>query len=135
MKIEPLIVVKNVKESSQFYQELLDCESGHGGDEYEMLLHQGKLILQLHQHDAHEHPEMWNPGVPPGNGVVLWFRTDNFDECVGRIRDLKAIIVAEPHVNPNALQNEIWLKDPDGYLIVVSNNFGDANLKKGARNA
>ncbi|MDN3649676.1 hypothetical protein QWZ13_12200 [Reinekea marina] len=36
------------------------------------------------------------------------------------------IVVAEPHVNPNAKHHEIWLHDPDGYLVVVCDNYGDA---------
>ncbi len=126
MKIEPLIVVKDVEASSKFYQELLQCQSGHGGNEYEMLMKDGRLILQLHHQDAHEHPGMWTEGISPGNGVVLWFRTDNFEEAMDRIHKMKAKIVEGPLVNPNALQNEIWLKDLDGYMVVISDNFGDA---------
>ena len=42
MKAEPLIVVKNVQASSEFYQKILLCESGHGGDEYEVLMSDGQ---------------------------------------------------------------------------------------------
>lgn len=126
MTIEPMIVVKSVAFSSAFYQRVLGLESAHGGDEYEMLMADGRLVLQLHHQDAHEHPGMWRPDVPPGNGMVLWFRTDDFDAAVSRVRASKAEIVAEPHVNPNARQHEIWLRDPDGYLVVISNHFGDA---------
>ena len=49
----------------------------------------------------------------------------NFDKAVVRIRSLGAEIVAEPHINPNARQHEIWFRDPDGYLVVVSDNVGD----------
>jgi hypothetical protein len=37
MKVEPL----DVQVSSEFYQNILLCESGHGGDEYEMLISDG----------------------------------------------------------------------------------------------
>ena len=127
MKIEPLIVVKDVLLSSRFYQSTLGLESAHGGDEYEMLMADGKLVLQLHHRDAHEHAGMWEPNIRAGNGVVLWFRTNDFEGVVTKIREANAEIVAEPHVNPNAQQHEIWLRDPDGYLVVVSDNFGDAN--------
>lgn len=126
MKIEPLITVKDVAASSQFYQKLLGCESAHGGDEYEMLTLEGKLLLQLHRQDAHEHPGLWNAESPVGNGMILWFRTHDFDESVSKIRDLNPEIVTEPHINPNAQQHEIWLRDPDGYLVVISDNIGDA---------
>lgn len=126
MKIEPLIVVENVAESSLFYQKILECESGHGGDEYEMLMKDGKLLLQLHHKDAHDHPLMYTEAVPVGNGVMLWFRTSDFDKAVERVKKYSPNVVADAHVNPNARQHEIWFKDPNGYTVVISNNFGDA---------
>ncbi|WP_110984947.1 VOC family protein [Acaryochloris thomasi] len=126
MKVEPLISVRDVEASSLFYQTLLGCESAHGGDEYEMLTHEGKLLLQLHCRNALEHPGMCASEIPVGNGVILWFRTDNFEESVSKVRKLDPEIVAEPHVNQNARQHEIWFRDPDGYLVVISDNIGDA---------
>jgi catechol 2,3-dioxygenase-like lactoylglutathione lyase family enzyme len=126
MKIEPLIVVENVEKSSSFYQNVLGLTSDHGGAEYEMLSYQGDLVLQLHSRDTHDHPHLWRSAVPNGNGVILWFRTNSFDSTVVKIRNSGAQIVAEPHINPNAKQHEIWFRDPDGYLLVVSDHFGDA---------
>ena len=50
MKPQPLIAVKDVPASSRWYQKLLGCISGHGGDEYEQLIDPatGEMILQLH---------------------------------------------------------------------------------------
>jgi hypothetical protein len=45
---------------------------------------------------------------------------------VERIRKIGAEIVTEPQINPNAEQHEIWLRDLDGYLVVISDNIGDA---------
>jgi len=126
MKIEPLITVKDIGVSRQFYQKLLGCDSTHGGDEYEMLTLEGRLLLQLHCQDTHEHPGLWNAESPVGNGMILWFRTDDFDESVSKVRELSPEIVAEPHINPNAQQHEIWIRDLDGYLVVISDNIGDA---------
>jgi hypothetical protein len=33
---------------------------------------------------------------------------------------LRAQVVEEPHVNPNAGHREIWLRDPDGYVVVIA---------------
>ncbi|MDY6921599.1 MAG: VOC family protein [Pseudomonadota bacterium] len=126
MNIEPMIVVSNVERSSQFYQQVLGLESAHGGDEYEMLTYQNRLVLQLHRSDAHEHPAMWQANAVNGNGVILWFRTGMFTAAVETILNSEAVIVAEPHINPNAKQHEIWFRDPDGYLVVVSDHFGNA---------
>ena len=127
MKIEPLIVVKDVQASSDFYQELLGCQSGHGGDEYEMLMSDGRLLLQLHRQEVHEHPGLWDRRVPNGNGVALWFRMEDFKLAVARAKALKVETVREPHVNPNAMQNEFWLRDPDGYLVVICDKKGSAS--------
>jgi hypothetical protein len=120
VKAQPMICVKDVEASSRWYQRLVSCESGHGGKEYEMLLSGGDLVLQLHLWDAHEHPDMGDPGKAVGNGVLLWFAASDFDEVVEQARKLKAKIVQEPRVNPNAGHREIWLRDPDGYLVVVA---------------
>lgn len=37
-----------------------------------------------------------------------------------RARESGAEIVTDVHVNPNSRQREIWMRDPDGYLIVLA---------------
>ena len=108
--------------SSRWYQRLLACESGHGGSEYERLEHAGNLILQLHHEDVeHHHGPLADTATKPyGNGVLLWFQTDDFDAAVGRARELGAEIVRQPHLNPNARHLELWLRDMDGYLVVIA---------------
>lgn len=129
MKIQPMIYVKDVEASSAFYQKLLGCRSGHGGKEYEMMMEGETLLLQLHAQDTHDHGGMWDGSSKPGNGVALWFRTDDFDAAVARIRGLGAEIVEEPHVNPLARQHEVSIRDLDGYPVVISDNFGDAAVE------
>ncbi len=126
MEPQPLIAVADVEARSLWYRELLDCESGHGGPDYERLVLGGRLVLQLHRWEAHDHPHMGDPESRPwGNGVLLWFRTDAFDAAVGRARTLGAEILEEPHVNPNARHRECWLRDPDGYVVVLAGAEGD----------
>lgn len=121
IQAQPLIAVRNVVASSRWYQTLLGCESAHGGDVYEMLVSGDELVLQLHAWDVEEHPNLMQPDVAqPGHGVLLWFETTAFDAAVQAARELKAEIVQEPHVNPNSGQREIWLRDPDGYLVVIA---------------
>jgi extradiol dioxygenase family protein len=126
MQAQPLIAVRDVALSSRWYQAVLGCESGHGGDEYEQLAYKGKMILQLHLWDAHEHPHMGNPQSKPyGNGVLLWFQTDKFDAAMKRVHALNAKILEEPKVNINANHREMWLRDPDGYVVVIAGAYGD----------
>ena len=115
-----MLVVSDVEASSRFYCDVIGLESGHGGDEYEQLLHQGELIMQLHDDDTHDHHGMLADDAVRGNGVLVWFEVADFDAAVERVRASGAPIRAEVHENPNAKQQEIWFDDPDGYRVVVS---------------
>jgi catechol 2,3-dioxygenase-like lactoylglutathione lyase family enzyme len=118
---QPLIAVADVELASRWYQRVLGATSGHGGPEYERLLVDGTLVMQLHQRDVgHHHGRIGNPDQPTGNGVALWFEADDFDAVVGRIRDAEAEIVTDVHLNPNAGHHEIWIRDLDGYLVVFA---------------
>jgi predicted enzyme related to lactoylglutathione lyase len=63
--------------------------------------------------------------APNGYGVLLCFQTDGFDSAVARAHALGAEIIREPFVNPNARHLECWLRDPDGYMVVLANEDGD----------
>ncbi|QDT96038.1 VOC family protein [Gimesia aquarii] len=126
MQPQPMIAVNDVPASSNWYQRLLNCQSGHGGDEYERLIaDSGELVLQLHHWDAHEHPYMGDPELPRGNGVLLWFRVEGFEDAVARANAMSAQVLDGPMVNPNANHREIWIKDPDGYVVVLAGPTGD----------
>jgi predicted enzyme related to lactoylglutathione lyase len=125
VRAQPLIVVADVGRSSLWYQRVLGAASGHGGDEYEQILVGGELVLQIHSLEVgHHHGELGNREAGLGNGVLLWFAVDDFDGAVGRIREAGADIVTDVHVNPNAGQREIWLRDDDGYAVVLSEARG-----------
>lgn len=126
MRAQPLIAVRDVRASSRWYQTVLGCEGAHGGPDYERIVCGGELILQLHHWDAHEHPNLGNQDSQPyGNGAVLWFETEEFDQAFARIRAMAAEVLEEPKVNPNARHREVWLKDPDGYIVVIAGCYGD----------
>ena len=135
MRPQALIAVTDVEASSRWYQRLLGCSSGHGGAAYERLLYNGNLVLQLHSFEAeHDHGAIGNRDDRPyGNGVLLWFEVDDFDEAVQRAVGMKARIVLPKHRNPPPPQEggpnhwEIWLRDPDGYVVVLSSPDGSAN--------
>jgi len=118
---QPLIAVRDVPASSRFYAQILDAESAHGGEEYDQLVSDGELILQLHDIEIEDHHgPLASPNVPLGNGALLWFEVSDFDEAVRRARGVDAVVERDVHLNPNARQQEIWLRDPDGYLVVVA---------------
>ena len=131
---QTMIAVRDVEASSRWYQQLLGLRSDHGGPEYERLLSDGTLVLQLHRRDVeHHHGLFVSPDVEVGNGVLLWFgEVAGFDDVVGRASRLNAPIVRAPHRNPPEGQGngpghrEIWIKDPDGYTVVVASPDGEA---------
>ncbi len=126
MRPQPMIVVNDVPASSRWYQSLLNVKSGHGGDEYEQLVREdGSLILQLHHWDVHEHPFLGDPEALKGNGALLWFEIDDFTEAVARANSMSAEILDGPLVNPNAQHRELWVRDPDGYTVVLATKYGD----------
>jgi hypothetical protein len=58
--------------------------------------------------------------VPPGNGLLLFFRVDDFDLSLHRARALVPRLDEEPYVNPATGTKEFALGDPDGYYVMVS---------------
>ena len=120
-RTEPIIAVKNVAESSRWYQRLLDCKSTHGGDSFEILQDEnGTVILCLHHWGEHEHPTMLDPAIPAGNGLILYFRVSDLDKTWANASRLKDGIEQPPHYNPNSGKQQFALRDPDGYYLIVS---------------
>ena len=132
MRPQPLLAVRDVEASSRWYQRVLGVESAHGGKEYERLEKDGRLVMQLHAWETeHPHEPIGDPSLPNGNGVLLWFELDDFDDAVARLTALEPPIVMPRHRNPpdgNGGPNhwEIWVRDPDGYTVVLASPDGSA---------
>jgi len=133
MTPQPLICVSDVEASSRRYQRSLGCRGDHGGPNYERLVADGRLVLQLHHWDVeHHHGAIGDPKLAHGNGVLLWFEVTDFDAAVARAAELQAPIVLPRHRNPpdcdgGPNQWEIWLRDPDGYTVVLASPDGTAD--------
>jgi catechol 2,3-dioxygenase-like lactoylglutathione lyase family enzyme len=117
---QPLIVVRDVEAASRWYCELLGATSGHGGPDYERVMIGEEFVMQLHAWDVHEHEFLGDPKLPVGNGVLLWFEVADFEGAVARARKLGATVLEDVHENPGAEHVEIWLRDPDGYVVVLA---------------
>jgi len=127
MRPQPLICVRDVEASSRWYQRLLGCQSGHGGPEYERLFSNGRLILQLHCWDVgHDHGPIGDQNLVHGNGVLLWFEIDDFDAAVTRAKEMQIEMIHPRHRNPRPNHWEVWLRDPDGYTVVLASPDGSA---------
>jgi catechol 2,3-dioxygenase-like lactoylglutathione lyase family enzyme len=122
----PMLYVADVEASSRWYQTVFGVTSAHGGPEFEMLMHDGAIALQLHKADGDEHGTMLVPGAPSGSGVLLYFPVADVDAVHAahqRAVDAGATIELEPTFNPLAHHTETVLRDPDGYAIAVHSPF------------
>jgi len=131
VEAQPLIAVRDVRASSRWYGTLFAADSlpdHRHRDFYDRVFSSGRLILQLHAWDEERHPNLVNANAaPPGHGVLLWFQVTDFDSTVDRARELRAEIILEPQVNPAPQHREIWLRDPDGYVLVIASPDGEAS--------
>jgi len=118
-----IVGVADVARSFTWYQTLLGLPDARPGHDYfgQVLDTDGTVLLCLHQWGVHDHPSLTSPiGAAPGNGLLLFFRVDNFDESLERALSLVADLDEQPHLNPNTGTREFALRDPDGYRVMVS---------------
>jgi len=130
VEAQPLIAVRDVRASSRWYGKLLAADSlpdHEHRDLYDRIYSSGRMILQLHAWDEEDHPNLVNAGAAPvGHGVLLWFEVQDFDAVVARARELGAEMILEPHFNPSPQHREMWLRDPDGFVVVIASPDGEA---------
>jgi catechol 2,3-dioxygenase-like lactoylglutathione lyase family enzyme len=117
-----IIGVTDVTRSFVWYQSLLGLPLTQPAHDYFGTIEtDGTALLCLHRWGDHEHPSLASPDrAEPGNGLLLFFRVNDFDEALSRARDLVTELEEEPHVNPNTGTKEFALRDPDGYYVMVS---------------
>jgi catechol 2,3-dioxygenase-like lactoylglutathione lyase family enzyme len=118
-----IIGVADVARSFRWYQSLFGQPPTRPEHDYFAQLRDadGTVLLCLHRWGDHEHPTLANPGhCTPGNGLLLFFRVDDFDAALARARALVPRLEEEPRRNPNTGTMEFALRDPDGYYVMVS---------------
>lgn len=118
-----IIGVADVARSFKWYQSLFGHPESRPAHDYwgQLLDTDGTVLLCLHQWGAHDHPSLTSPEhAEPGNGLLLFFRVDDFDDALRRARDLVTALEQEPSVNPNTGTLEFALRDPDGYRVMIS---------------
>ncbi len=117
------IGVNDVPRSFKWYQSLFGQPETQPGHDYfgQIVDSDGTVLLCLHQWGAHEHPSLASPDTAtPGNGLLLFFRVDDFDMALTRARTLVARLEEEPNRNANTGTMEFALRDPDGYYVMIS---------------
>jgi catechol 2,3-dioxygenase-like lactoylglutathione lyase family enzyme len=118
-----IIGVRDVSASLRWYQSLLGLAAAAPVHDYfgQVVDTDGTVLLCLHRWGDHDHPSLASPDrAAPGNGLLLFFRVDDFDEALPRARALVARFDEEPHRNPNTRTMEFSVRDPDGYHVSVS---------------
>ena len=118
-----IIGVKDVRGSFKWYQSLFgQPETAPAHDDFGQILDtDGTVLLCLHQWGAHERPPLMSPdAATPGNGLLLFFRVDDFDQALKRARALVTRFEEEPQVNPSTQTREFSLRDLDGYYVSIS---------------
>jgi catechol 2,3-dioxygenase-like lactoylglutathione lyase family enzyme len=116
-----IIGVEDVPASFRWYQSLF----GHRPtapahpDFGQIVDSDGTVLLCLHEWDGEDsrgHASLMSPDDgKPGNGLLLFFRVDDFDAALKRARALVPRFEEDVHVNPNTGTEEFSLRDPDGY--------------------
>ena len=118
-----IIGVADVARSFKWYQSLFGQQESTPAHEYfgQILDTDGTVLLCLHQWGTHGHPPLTSPDhAQPGNGLLLFFRVDDFDEALARAHALVERLDEEPHLNPSTGTREFALRDPDGYYVMIS---------------
>jgi len=118
-----IIGVADVARSLAWYQSLFGQPRSAPAHDYfgQVLDTDGTVLLCLHEWGAHEHPTLSTPErAEPGNGLLLFFRVDDFDQALSRARALVNRLEEEPKMNPATGTREFALRDLDGYYVMVS---------------
>lgn len=120
-KLDPIIAVRDIEASSKWYQKIFGFRNNHGGDHFSVLVSEDdEIILCLHKWEEHTHPTMTNPSITPGNGLLLYFRTENMNNVYQNLLKAGCAIEEDIHLNQNSLRKEFSFRDPDGYFLTVT---------------
>ena len=118
-----IIGVTDVPASVRWYQSLFGQPGTAPAHDYfgQIVDTDGTVLLCLHEWGEHGHPSLKSPDqASPGNGLLLFFRVDDFEMALTRARALVSRLEEEPHTNPNTQTPEFSLRDPDGYYVTIS---------------
>jgi predicted enzyme related to lactoylglutathione lyase len=121
LKIDPILAVNDMEASVKWYKSVFGWQRMHGGNEFATLVSDNKeVMLCLHAWGEHGHPTMIDPDSTPGNGLILYFRTDAMNAIRQNVKKMGAPIEDDIHLNPNSRQLEFSLRDPDGYYLTIT---------------
>lgn len=121
MKLDTIIAVRDIEKSALWYERVLGLRNMHGGNHFAILTNKdNEVVLCLHPWERDDHPSMRNPKIKPGNGLILYFKTDKMEEIRENAQKVGVKIDADIHINPNPNKREFSMWDLDGYYIIVT---------------
>ena len=118
-----IIGVADVHRSVAWYQSLFGQHASQPAHDYfgQIMDADGTVLLCLHRWGDHEHPSLLGPDDKgPGNGLLLFFRVDDFEASLMRACNLVARFEEEPRLSANTGTMEFAIRDPDGYYVMLS---------------
>ena len=122
-RIWTVIGVRDVPASFTWYQSLFGQPATRPTHDYfgQIKDADGTMLVCLHQWGSHEHPTLIEPALEShGNGLLLFFRVDDYEAALERARALVPRFEEAPHVNPNTQTREFSVRDLDGYYVTIS---------------
>lgn len=118
-----IVGVRDVAHSFKWYQSLFGQPATAPAHSYfsQLVDSDGTVLLCLHEWAVDSHPPLMSPDEgTPGNGLLLFFRVDDYTNALERARALTSRFEEQPHMNPNTRTEEFSLRDPDGYYVTIS---------------
>jgi uncharacterized glyoxalase superfamily protein PhnB len=122
IKVDPIIAVKDVEASAKWYQQVFGFKRLHGeqGSFAVLVSTNDEIVLCLHEWGQDHHPSMTDPNNTPGNGLILYFRTDDMEDTRKNLKETGSMVEEDIHVNPNSMKKEFSLRDLDGYFLTIT---------------
>lgn len=119
-RLDPIIAVKDVEASAAWYGDVFGFNNIHGDPHFAVLTTaDNDIMLCLHDW-GDEHPTMTNPNITAGNGMLLYFRTTNWQTIRRNLDRIGWPLEEDIHQNPNSRKQEFSFRDPDGYYLTVT---------------
>ena len=81
-----------------------------------------EMMLQEKSNLVEDAPQAFSADDVPGGTFSLYFRVDDVDETLARIGDVE---IVKPLQLTWYGMKEVWVRDPDGYVVTVGSPEGD----------
>ncbi len=119
MQSTTMLFVEDVEVASKWFQNFLGVTSGHGGREFEMLLSEDRLFLQLHLIEEGHHDHEVSTTDPLGHGVVVVIYVEDADTLYKKAKSLDLDVISDLHFNETANMHEFVVREPNGYSLMI----------------